>query len=131
MRQRHAQPFLEFQNRAAWLRLRAIGCARGGMADAPDLGSGSERSGGSSPLARTTPPLGDVSTSIGLNRWRARALVAHRLCKGKWRMENRRILNWQNWSFAKRGAALGALTGILLTWIPALLLFVWGNLFTA
>src|SRR5262249_28334187 len=28
-------------------------CARGGMADAPDLGSGSERIGGSSPLART------------------------------------------------------------------------------
>jgi hypothetical protein len=27
--------------------------ARGGMADAPDLGSGSERIGGSSPLART------------------------------------------------------------------------------
>ena len=30
------------------------GRARGGMADAPDLGSGSERIGGSSPLARTT-----------------------------------------------------------------------------
>ena len=29
------------------------GCARGGMADTPDLGSGSERIGGSSPLART------------------------------------------------------------------------------
>ena len=29
-------------------------CARGGMADAPDLGSGSERIGGSSPLARTS-----------------------------------------------------------------------------
>src|SRR6266699_6080223 len=29
------------------------GRARGGMADAPDLGSGSERIGGSSPLART------------------------------------------------------------------------------
>jgi hypothetical protein len=28
--------------------------ARGGMADAPDLGSGSERIRGSSPLARTT-----------------------------------------------------------------------------
>jgi hypothetical protein len=32
------------------------GCARGGMADAPDLGSGSERIGGSSPLARTSLP---------------------------------------------------------------------------
>ncbi len=30
-----------------------VGSARGGMADAPDLGSGSERIGGSSPLART------------------------------------------------------------------------------
>ena len=29
------------------------GCARGGMADTPDLGSGSVRIGGSSPLART------------------------------------------------------------------------------
>ena len=29
-------------------------CARGGMADTPDLGSGSARIGGSSPLARTT-----------------------------------------------------------------------------
>lgn len=28
-------------------------CARGGMADAPDLGSGPARVGGSSPLART------------------------------------------------------------------------------
>ena len=29
-------------------------CARGGMADTPDLGSGPARVGGSSPLARTT-----------------------------------------------------------------------------
>ena len=33
------------------------GCARGGMADTPDLGSGPERGGGSSPLARTIPPV--------------------------------------------------------------------------
>ena len=31
----------------------APGRARGGMADAPDLGSGAARLGGSSPLART------------------------------------------------------------------------------
>ena len=30
-----------------------VPCARGGMADAPDLGSGPVRGGGSSPLART------------------------------------------------------------------------------
>src|ERR1019366_212409 len=35
------------------------------MADTPDLGSGSARIGGSSPLARTTPPLTDFSTSSG------------------------------------------------------------------
>lgn|GEM_PF-2862559 len=31
-----------------------IDCARGGMADAPDLGSGPEMGGGSNPLARTS-----------------------------------------------------------------------------
>src|SRR5208282_3235752 len=30
------------------------GCARGGTADAPDLGSGPARGGGSTPLARTS-----------------------------------------------------------------------------
>ena len=33
------------------------------LADAPDLGSGSERIGGSNPLARTIPPLDECSTS--------------------------------------------------------------------
>jgi hypothetical protein len=33
-------------------------CGRGGMADAPDLGSGAARCGGSSPLARTNPIFG-------------------------------------------------------------------------
>ena len=32
------------------------GCARGGTADAPDLGSGPARGGGSTPLARTSFP---------------------------------------------------------------------------
>ena len=36
-----------------------LGCARGGMADTPDLGSGSARIGGSSPLARTIQYFAD------------------------------------------------------------------------
>ena len=40
-------------NAIANKKLVFIGCARGGMADTPDLGSGSARIGGSSPLART------------------------------------------------------------------------------
>src|SRR6266699_5770713 len=40
------------------------GRARGGMADAPDLGSGSERIGGSSPLARIVPRFFALSSGI-------------------------------------------------------------------
>src|SRR5438552_16620798 len=40
-------------------------CARGGMADAPDLGSGPERGGGSSPLARTIPARAKNSKLLG------------------------------------------------------------------
>src|SRR5258706_5687708 len=45
----HAGSSLSLERISGRLHLRA----RGGMADAPDLGSGSERIGGSSPLART------------------------------------------------------------------------------
>ncbi len=50
-----AQVVAQCQESASCLRqvVDSKQCARGGMADAPDLGSGSERIGGSSPLART------------------------------------------------------------------------------
>lgn len=44
----------------ASFRLAVWECARGGMADAPDLGSGPERGGGSSPLARTILEKGRI-----------------------------------------------------------------------
>ncbi len=54
------------------------GCARGGMADTPDLGSGSVRIGGSSPLARTTfyriIPLG---ITMKLGRYRHQLNAGH------------------------------------------------------
>ena len=46
-----AKTGLEISGRGAQLD---AGSARGGTADAPDLGSGPERVGGSNPLARTT-----------------------------------------------------------------------------
>jgi hypothetical protein len=52
------QSATKWQTQATEINLSQVvanqGCARGGMADTPDLGSGSARSGGSSPLARTT-----------------------------------------------------------------------------
>src|SRR6266567_7547252 len=55
------------------------GRARGGMADAPDLGSGSERIGGSSPLARTIPPglvVSVTGTKVCLSRTHFPSLLA-------------------------------------------------------
>src|SRR4051812_8176177 len=57
------------------LELRPEAChlpgerARGGMADAPDLGSGSERIGGSSPLARTIVDLANFRRCATVRRW--------------------------------------------------------------
>src|SRR5881394_800296 len=58
--------------------------ARGGMADTPDLGSGPERGGGSSPLART------IRSPVPL---RARARAAADIASGfKDPLDNVRIL---------------------------------------
>src|ERR1041384_7970672 len=42
------------------------------LADAPDLGSGSERIGGSSPLARTTLDVGKLGRMATVTSWQAR-----------------------------------------------------------
>ena len=56
-----------------------IGCARGGMADTPDLGSGSARSGGSSPLARTMSTFaGAQSPTFSMNYLRKEAARCRR-----------------------------------------------------
>ena len=60
--------------------------ARGGMADAPDLGSGSERIGGSSPLARTK----SLDQSQSLDRIMV-AMIRRRRSSVIW---PRRVVNW-------------------------------------
>lgn len=48
------------------------------MADAPDLGSGSERSGGSSPLARTKNPASMLRSASARADWAAQAPMTRR-----------------------------------------------------